>query len=38
VFTNFMSMCNNPDFVSKVENLIVSLIADENLQVKVVRQ
>jgi len=33
VFTNFMSMCNNPDIVKKTENLIVNLTADENLQV-----
>jgi hypothetical protein len=29
-----MSMCNNADFVSKTENLVVSLLNDEHLQVR----
>jgi hypothetical protein len=34
VFTNFMAMCSHDIFREKVENLVVSLMSDETLQVQ----
>ena len=34
VFTNFMSICLHPEYVKQVENLVVSLMSDERLQVR----
>ena len=34
VFTNFLQICGNEDFVRKTESIVLETLADENVQVK----